>query len=181
MHRGKLVILLMVLIGCAMGGISVAFHHWLARRAIAWWGRDNVELITRAPRVAAIELRAATESESGETVMIDGERYSVTERKDVGGAEGMDHLRHGLVEDGNFDWERRLPGKPWQCGLEFQDGAQRLDVVFNLKDRCIGRSDSSAVLPIAPVATGWSEFFAAQFPEPRVGGLEVKARKAVAK
>src|ERR1700693_5807397 len=41
MHRGKLVILLMVVVGCAMGGISVAFHHWLARRAIAWWGGVN--------------------------------------------------------------------------------------------------------------------------------------------
>jgi hypothetical protein len=166
MHRGKLVILLMVVIGCAMGGISIAFHHWLARRAIAWWGRDNIGLITEAPRVNAIKLRQAGTSESGEVVTIDGERYQITERKDVGGAEGIDHLRHGLVEDGNFDWKKRLPGKPWQYGLEFQNGNQRLIVVFNLKEQCIGRSDSGATLPIAPVATGWSEYFAAQFTEP---------------
>jgi hypothetical protein len=166
MHRGKLVILLMVVVGCAMGGISVAFHHWLARRAIAWWGRANVELITEAPRVAALKLRTAAASESGDVVTIESERYLVSERKDVGGAEGIDHLRHGLVEDGNFDWEKRLPGKPWQYGLEFQNGDQRLIVVFNLKEPCVGRSDSDATLPIAAVATGWSEFFTAQFKEP---------------
>src|SRR5947209_7818911 len=71
MHRGKLVILLMVVVGCAMGGMSIAFHHWLARRAIAWWGRANVELITEAPRVDAIRLRSAAASETDEVVTID--------------------------------------------------------------------------------------------------------------
>ena len=55
MIRGRLIILLMVVAGCAMGVFAVGYHHWLARNAIAWWGSGNVELINRGPGVAALD------------------------------------------------------------------------------------------------------------------------------
>jgi hypothetical protein len=166
--RGKHVILLMVLAGCAMGGISVAFHHWLARRAIAWWGRDNVELITGAPRVDVLRLAPAVESDQGETLTIGAVRYRVAERKDATAAAGMNHLRNSLLEDAHFHWDEAEANRPppiWAFAFEFIDGPRKLTVAFD-RDNHLGRSDNEKILSITPIATGWSEFFAEQFPSP---------------
>jgi hypothetical protein len=176
MHRGKIVILLMVLIGCAMGGISVAFHHWLARRTIAWWGRDNVELITEAPRVDALRLAPATESDQGETLAIGALRYRVVERKNVTGVMGLNHLRNSLLEDAHFHWDEPRATNlipKWAFALEFIAMPRRLTVLFD-RDGHVGRSDTAQILSITPIATGWSEFFAEQ--EVAGGNRESAAR-----
>ncbi|HKD37948.1 MAG TPA: hypothetical protein VKB78_14145 [Pirellulales bacterium] len=167
MHRGKLVILLMVAVGCLLGGIAVAFHHWVARRAIAWWGRDDVALITEAPRVDALRLAPAMATIDGETVVISGERYRIVERKDVTAVEGINHLRNSLLVDAHFNWDQppAASARPaWAFAFEFIDGSKRLVVAFG-HDNHVGRSDSDQILTITPVATGWSEFFAEQFPK----------------
>ncbi|HEV2971663.1 MAG TPA: hypothetical protein VGY55_16925 [Pirellulales bacterium] len=178
MHRGKLVILLMVLVGCAMGGLSIAYHHGLARRAIAWWGSDNVELIADAPRVAAVELRPASQADSSETAAIGSRRYVISRRTDVANAEGIDHLRHELLDDRNFVWQASSAGEPtWRFGLEFQNAGRSLIVAFDASGRLVGRSDGGEVLAIAPLVTGWRDFFAEQFKMSEVGGPAPRSGK----
>ncbi len=165
MRRDKLVILLMVLGGCLMGGIAVLFHHSLSSRAIAWWGADDVELIRNAPRVDALKLAARDGDASGDGVTIEGVRYAVVERKDVAAAHGIDHIRHSLLEDAHFHWGEQPPNagaENWQFGLAMSDGSRQLLVVFD-RDGHVGRSDRDDRLTITDVATGWSEFFAEQF------------------
>jgi hypothetical protein len=165
MHRGKLVILFMVAVGCLLGGIAVAFHHWVARRAIAWWGRDDVALITEAPRVDALRLAPSAAAENRETILIGGGRYRVVERKDVTAVEGMNHLRNSLLVDAHFDWDKPpsyTTRVTWEFAFEFIDGSRRLAVAFDNGIR-LGRSDSDQILKITPIATGWTEFFAEQF------------------
>jgi hypothetical protein len=169
MHRGKLVILLMVLVGCAMGGLSIAYHHGLARRAIAWWGSDNVELITRAPQVAALELRPVGQADSSDAVAIGSGRFGISQRRDVTNAEGVDHLRHELLDDRNFVWQAPSAGEPaWRFGLEFQAGGRSLIVAFDANGQSVARSDGGEVLTVAPLVSGWRDFFVEQF---NVSGL----------
>lgn len=166
MHRGKLVILLMIVVGCLFGGIAVAFHYLMARRAIAWWGHEDVALITEAPRVEALRLAPAWATNNGETTTIGGKRFRIVERKDVTTVEGMNHLRNSLLVDAHFDWnEPPLTGaRPaWQFAFEFIDGPRPLAVAFD-RDNHLGRSDSDQILSITPIATGWSEFFGEAFP-----------------
>jgi hypothetical protein len=167
MHRGKLVILLMIAIGCLLGGIAVAFHHFLARRAIAWWGRDNVALITKAPRVGALRLAPAVATDGGDKIVIGGDRFQVVERKDVTVVEGMNHLRNSLLVDAHFEWNEPPASAVWPkwvFAFEFIDGQKRLTVAFD-RDSHLGRSDSEQILSITPIATGWTEFFGEQFPK----------------
>src|SRR5690349_8034195 len=53
--QGKTIILLAALTGLVLGSLSVAYHHWLGHRAIAWWGPAGMELIAYAPRVDALK------------------------------------------------------------------------------------------------------------------------------
>lgn len=165
MNRGKLVILLMLLAGCLMGGIAVTFHHWLSRRAIAWWGPENVEMIRSAPRLEALKLATAATTDSADVVTIGGVRYEIVERRDVSRAPGIDHVRHGLLEDAHFNWDQAAavhPPATWQFGMKFVADGRQFIVAFD-HDGHIGRSDKDEIVSITPIATGWSEFFAEQF------------------
>jgi hypothetical protein len=160
--QGKTIILLAALTGLVLGGLSVAYHHWLARRAIAWWGSAGMELIAYAPRVDALRISPlpAEPNTETETVTFGSQKYRALRRQDVTQWPGIDHVRHGLLQDVNFNWDNTSPrfnDIKWEYALEFIDGSRRLTVVFS--HDCLGRSDQTDTLTIAPKATGWREFF----------------------
>ena len=161
--QGKTIILLAAAIGLGLGALSVVYHHSLGRRAIAWWGPAGMELIAYAPRVDALKISPmqGDAKADGESVTIDSQKYRVERRQDVSQWPGIDHVRHGLLQDVNFNWDsksRRSNEINWKYALEFIDGDRRLTVVFS-QDDLLGRSDQTNTLTIAPKATGWREFF----------------------
>ena len=170
MNQGRVIILGMLVLGCAVGGLSVWLHHEMSRRPLDWWSSEARELIQTAPRVDALRLAPppANAEDAGNVVAIGREQYSVVSRiKNLEGMDGMAHLRDALLEDANFDWTAAPPAKPprWQYGLELRDGQRRLTVVFDFSAGVIGSTDSDRTLKIAKVAQGWQEFFAERFPE----------------
>ncbi len=171
MNQGRVIILGMLFLGCAVGGLSVWLHHEMSRRPLGWWSSDARELIQTAPRVDA--LRLAAPPATGEDVLtIGSERYAVVSRiQNLQDVDGMSHLRDALLEDANFDWTATPPAKPpqWQYGLELRDGGRRLTVVFDFNAGALGSTDSDRTLKIAKVAQGWQEFFAERFPAAQQG------------
>jgi hypothetical protein len=161
--QGKTIILLAATIGLGLGALSVVYHHSLGRRAIGWWGPADMELIAYAPRVNALTI-SPTQGDvnaEGESVTIDSQKYRVERRQDVAQWPGIDHVRHGLLQDVNFNWDgksRRSNDINWKYALEIIDGDRRLTVVFS-QDGYLGRSDQTDTLTVAPKATGWREFF----------------------
>ncbi len=142
--QGKTIILLASAIGLGLGALSVVYHHSLGRRAIGWWGPADMELIAYAPRVDALKI-SPTQGDAkaeGEPVTIDSQKYRVERRQDVTQWPGIDHVRHGLLQDVNFNWDgksRRSNEINWKYALEFIDGDRRLIVVFSQDDsRTIG-------------------------------------------
>jgi hypothetical protein len=169
MDRGKLAIVLMVVLACGLGLASIVYHRWASHGVLAWWGGDIARLIADAPRVETLRLRAADTAEAeqpADTLLVDGKQYVVSQREDVTAAIGLDHLRRGLLDDGNFIWPPppRASAPRWSNALVFSDASRRLVVVFDLADRRLGRADASTTLAIREIATGWKEFFADQFP-----------------
>jgi hypothetical protein len=173
MDRGKIAILTMVVLACALGLTSVVYHRWASHGVLAWWGGDMARLIADAPQVEALRLQESAEPANAAATMqpadwpvLDGKQYVVSQRKDVTSALGLDHLRRGLLDDANFLWSAAPPASVphWSNALVFSDGAGRLVVVFDLANRRVGRADASATLAIDQIATGWEEFFADQFP-----------------
>jgi hypothetical protein len=122
-----------------------------------------MELIAYAPRVDALRISPMPADMNAETdsVTIAPQKYLVERRQDVTQWPGIDHVRHGLLQDVNFNWDNtapRLNDIKWEYALEFIDGSRRLIVVFS-QDGSIGRSDRTDTMAIAPKATGWREFF----------------------
>ena len=179
MNRGRWAILVIFGLAGAVGVLSVGLHYWISRRAIAWWGHDAAAVILNAPQVAALQLESPVGAAHGgptdiaETVTIGGVHYDVARRKDLAGQEGLDHLRNSLLEDMNFAWNAPPPAAPsqWRFALEFRDGPLPLIVIFDPTGRRLARADTGASLAIAPIATGWEDFFAEQFGTPQAAGV----------
>jgi hypothetical protein len=170
MNQGRVIILGMLVLGCAVGGLSVWLHHQMSRRPLGWWSSEARELIQTAPRVDALRLAPppATGEDASDVVTVGGKRSAVVSRvRNLEGIDGMSHLRDALLEDANFDWTAAAPAKPpqWQYGLELRDGQRRLAVVFDFNAGVLGSTDGDRTLKIAKVAQGWQEFFAERFPE----------------
>jgi len=170
MDRSKAAILLMVVLACGLGLTSVVYHRWTSHGVLAWWGGDMARLVADAPRVEALRVQPANAVETAQLadfVLVNGKPYNVSQRKDVTAAIGLDHLRRGLLDDGNFVWSApplAAKSADWGYALAFIDGSRRLVVVFDLTDRRMGRADASTTLAIDQIATGWQDFFADQFP-----------------
>jgi hypothetical protein len=161
--QGKTIILLAALTGLVLGALSVAYHHWLGHRAIGWWGPADMELIAYAPRVDALRISpmSAQTNAAASSVTIGSQKHAVERRQDVTQWPGIDHVRHGLLEDVNFAWDDispRFNDIKWKYALEFIDGSRRLTVVFS-EDGYLGRLDQTDTLTVARKATGWREFF----------------------
>ncbi|HEX4000421.1 MAG TPA: hypothetical protein VHX65_17855 [Pirellulales bacterium] len=173
MDRSRLAILLMFVVACGLGLVSVGYHTWASHGVLAWWGGDMARLIADAPRVEALRLRPADESKktpagaaSADMLLVTGKAYVVVQRKDVTAALGLDHLRRGLLDDGNFVWPAKAEPAAvrWSDALVFSDTTRRLVVVFDFVDHRIGRTDGATTLEIDQIARGWQDFFAAELP-----------------
>lgn len=167
MDRGKLAILLMVLLACGLGLVSVAYHRWASHGVLAWWGGDSARLIADAPHAEALRLEPLDQSATAgdDRITIDGRQYRIVARKDVTTALGLDHVRRGLLDDGNFVWPAAPAERPprWDDALVFSDGARRITVLFDFADRRLGRTDAQSTLSIDENAKGWQDFFADLF------------------
>ncbi|MFM7206291.1 MAG: hypothetical protein ACKO4T_06460 [Planctomycetaceae bacterium] len=100
----------------ALAAAAAAFAIWFqwtqTRRCLAFFGPAVARRIQAAPRVEVWILHAG----SGQG------RITAVSRHDVSAAPGLVHLRHGLVEDANYDWHAPGDGTPaWNVAVAFFD------------------------------------------------------------
>ena len=85
----------MLALGVALAVFAVWYQWGQTRRCLGFYGSEAAHRIQVAPRVELWRLDpdgAAVRPDSGDRC------------RDVSGARGLVHLRRGLVEDANFDW-----------------------------------------------------------------------------
>lgn len=133
---GTPLVLGLLLVAVGLASFALWFQWRQTRRCLAFYGSDAAGLIQRAPRVEAWERAPAVHD--------DGVR-----RWDVTHARGLVHLRRGLVEDANLDWDRvetrPIAADAWQFALAFfaSPGAERPAVVL-----LVERGDDGASLAV---------------------------------
>jgi len=114
--RGRSLVVGLVLLGLAGAAAGIAYQRFQTRRCLWFYGPEVARLVNTAPRVEL--LRLAPGGSVG--------RLVAREVRDVTLAKGLVHLRRGLVEDANFDWQPaadagRLPDEAWDLAFVFSD------------------------------------------------------------
>jgi len=195
MNRGRLVIVLIVVVAVAAGVFSLWYHYRNQQRAQKFWGTTTAVLIAneRAPEVEVLELgkphaggaldeaaaddgaRQADEKPSADqpppslAVEFNETPWSVERRKDAAGAKGVNNLRRALVLDSTFDWgEAQAKAEPrWQYALAVAGGRNKATVLFDFDSRQVGLAGGRKTALLHPEATrDFQAFFVEQFPAP---------------
>jgi len=180
MNRSRLVMLLMLAVAAVFAAISVAFYHSMTRRVIRFWGTDETRLVMDAPIVEALRLwpppakpptadSSQVVASAQEMLSFPGGEVEIFERRDVTAAGGLEALKHGLLEDANYEWAADPSTGPrqWQYALEFSDGPKRRTVLFDFKNHVMARAETGATVALADSAASWEKFFTDVFAAPR--------------
>lgn len=116
--RGRSLVVGLILLGLVAAATGIAYQRMQTRRCLDFYAPEVARLVTSAPKVELLRVRPGPAAG----------RLAATGARDISSARGLVHLRRGLVEDGNFDWERpdagdRLPEDAWDLALVFSDPA----------------------------------------------------------
>jgi hypothetical protein len=164
MQSGKAVIVSMLILGLAAGGLGVWLRYRQGRRALEYWGVESALLIRDADQVELLELVSAEDpaaaSLPGPELVVGNGRWKTSTRRDVTPVPGILHVRQTLLDDNTFDWRAALPACPHtrQYALRFTQGDQRLAVVFDLECKMLrwGQSRPVSIAPVATFLTRWT-------------------------
>lgn len=117
---GRRLVAGLLLLGVALACFAVWFQWQQTRQCLAFYGSEAARSIQAATRVELWE-----PPPGGPEAAAGPEALSALEsatRTDISRAPGLVHLRRGLVEDANFDWERAAPaGAAWDAAFAFYD------------------------------------------------------------
>jgi len=119
----------LLLLGLAAAITGIWFQWQQTRRCLAFYGPASARRIAAAPAVELLLVRAGKGP---------GQLVAQT-RIDISKAPGLVHLRRGLVEDANFNWQAsgvaqpRLLSAAWDVALVFSEplGSTTLVIDFD--------------------------------------------------
>jgi len=124
----------LLLLGLAAAITGIWFQRHQTRRCLAFYGPAAARRIAAAPTVELLLVQPGAEPG----------RLVARSRIDISKAPGLVHLRRGLVEDANFNWQgtdaavpERLPSDAWDVALVFSEPLGRTTLVMDL-DRAGG-------------------------------------------
>jgi hypothetical protein len=106
---GRRLVVGLVVLGLGLACFAIWFQWQQTRRCLAFYGSDSARQIQAAARVELWEPPAGTPG-----------GIESAARTDISRAPGLVHLRRGLVEDANFDWQRAAnAGNAWDAAFAF--------------------------------------------------------------
>jgi len=130
--RGTWLVAGLLLLGVAAAIAGVWFQRHQTRRCLAFYGAAAARRIAAAPNVELLLLQPG--ADRGQLV--------ARSQIDVSKAPGLVHLRRGLVEDANFNWQasgrpdgaaaERLPLEAWDVAFAFSEPLGRTTLVIDL-------------------------------------------------
>lgn len=113
---GRQLVAALLVVGAALACFAIWFQWQQTRRCLSFYGSDAARRIQYATRVELWEPSAASADAPA--------ALESAVHTDISRAAGLVHLRRGLVEDANFDWQRAADaGDAWDAALAFYDPA----------------------------------------------------------
>ena len=174
--QGKFVILAIVGLAVAASALSWFYYARLQERPLALWGSRAAELMLLRPMARAYRLAPAPgELPAGAThdgggahrpLAIAGERFTMTDDRDISRAPGFSHIRQSLIHDRSFAWDDGpCESSPrWEYAIAFAEGNESAIVAFAFNCQRAALADTNRTASIRPVAAAIEEFLREQFP-----------------
>jgi hypothetical protein len=125
--RGSWLVAGLLLLGLVAAITGIWFQWQQTRRCLAFYGPAAARRIAAAPAVELMLVQPGGQA---------GQLVAQTQI-DVSKAAGLVHLRRGLVEDANFNWQAsgatqpRLPSAAWDVALVFSEPLGRTTLVID--------------------------------------------------
>lgn len=115
--RGAWVVTAILLIAAFLATFALWFQWRQTRRCLAFYGPEAAGRIQAADHVELWDLGPGAEPAA----------LGPLRARDISGAQGLVHLRRGLVEDANFSWAERSsdspPNREWDVAIAFGSGS----------------------------------------------------------
>lgn len=113
---GTLLVIGLVALGVLAAAVAIWYQRMQTSRCLDFYGSATARRLTRAPHV---ELWTLAPCDTPGRLM-------AMSRRDVSTAQGIVHLRRGMVEDAGFVWQDagpagRLPAESWEYAFVFSD------------------------------------------------------------
>lgn len=134
-RRGRRLVAGLLALALALAVFAVWFQWRQTRRCLGYYGAEQARRIQASPRVELWTLARDAPGGGPAPVAADTTGHCGApdrlaprpqRRLDVSRAPGLVHLRRGLVEDANFDWQASGPAGEtdcWDVALAFYDSA----------------------------------------------------------
>ena len=160
MNRGKIVIVLMLLVG--MGLASFAWwHRWQrAQPVLSNWGHEVTVSIRLGQQVELWRLADGEQAALAERISVGGHSWAVVERRDISDARGLIHARHALLQREGFAWDvAPLESKPaWGYVLRFRGERATATMALDFRNRRARLLERDREVGIEPIADGLQAF-----------------------
>lgn len=188
MQRGKITILIILLVAVVAATFSVVYHFRNQQRAQHFWGTQTALLIDKAPTVSVLELREAEpglslagdddapgDSDSEKTAPAEpsvralefaGIPWLIVRSREAAQSKGISNLRRALVLDTTYEWGA-VPAEiepHWHYGLEVEDGHNWGTVLFDFDSSLVGLAGGRHLARLnAEANQAFATFFADEF------------------
>lgn len=156
-RQGKLVTLVILFVALAAAASNLMYQKSRVHRSLDFWGPATAALIVGAPQ--ADVLRLASDG-GAKSIVVQGRRMAVVDRKPAADARGFINIRRGLVSDESFAWDDGNDCQPsWSYAIVFRDGDQQATLLFALDCPRAMLLDGTKRVSTRPIAEGLREFF----------------------
>ncbi len=161
-NSGTKLVLALVAMALLLGAVSWWYRYEAAHRASQYWGPAASRLIAEAEGLEVFEF-------------VPGESE---QRTDLSQARGQAHLRHALLSDRNYEWQKPAQAsKDWHWRLRFHEDKRETLVCLSEDLETIGKPDAETALSCAPMTASLRQYFEALglVAKPRVAGASSDA------
>jgi hypothetical protein len=138
MQSGSKVVLGIFGLAILAAALSWWYRFETAHESTKFWGPHFALLIVEPSEVTAFTLKKVDDETDGSFPIL-SDKYLRTDTTKLTDARGMIHLRHSIVNDGNYLWDKPVEAGEWRYGLQFEGDDRSATVLFNEDFTVLGR------------------------------------------
>jgi hypothetical protein len=164
-QAGKAVVMGVLVVAVAAASFALYWNMARGRRALAFWGADNVRLIQTAQDIELLTLTPAEADrldDQGEKLEYGSQTWLISKRTKLAPrTPGFLHARTALTVDASFEPGEASPSPAgsWLHAIRFSEGSRSVLILMDFANRRFALQQSQREIKVIPkIADGWKSF-----------------------